>query len=201
MRRLLLGLLLTLSTALPAVADSDGYFCVGPDYLAVEFRSFNTRGLAGRHVLKILRFEEGRDPRWSGEVVLEDFQTHTLRCYAENIDIEGAGNPRRGWLSYTLEFNLAGAASIAIYERDLSHVFLPADAPPSLGNWARPGIIPLPLENPLRHFQLRVTEISYREARQIRHDKRTMLEEVDDNGRVIWSLLISAGTLYESTGG
>jgi hypothetical protein len=202
MRRILIGLLLTLATALPAAADSDGYFCVGPDYLAMEFRSFNTPGLAGPHVLKVLRFEEGRGPRWSGEVIVEDFQTHILRCEPTNVFIEGAGNPGIGWVSYTVAVGLFGVPSIVAHTNDPAHVFLPAEEPPhDLGNWARPGVIPLPLERLSHHFQLRITETSSRKGREIRHDKRTVLEEMGDGGRVIRSLPISEGTLYESTGG
>ena len=53
MRSIFLALVITLAIALPAVADRDDYYCVGPDYLAKEFRSFSTPGLAGPHVVKI----------------------------------------------------------------------------------------------------------------------------------------------------
>jgi len=74
MRSILLALVITLAIALPAVADRDGYYCVGPDYLAMEFRPFSTPGLAGPHVVEILHFDQDAEPRWAGEVILEDFQ-------------------------------------------------------------------------------------------------------------------------------
>ena len=49
-----------------------------------------------------------------------------------------------------------------------------------------------------RHFQLRVTETSSRERGGIRHDKRTILEETDDNGQVIRPVPITEGALYET---
>ena len=57
MRSIFLALVITLAIALPAVADRDDYYCVGPDYLAKEFRSFSNPGLAGPHVVKILHFD------------------------------------------------------------------------------------------------------------------------------------------------
>jgi hypothetical protein len=199
MRRIFLGLLLTLPTALPLAADSDGYYCVGPNYVAMEFRSFNTPGLAGPHVLRVLRFEEGQGARWSGEVIVENFQTHTLICDPTSIIFEGAGDPGERWVSYSVALDLAGAPRIASHTNNAPP--FPAKEPPNLGTWARPGVIPLPLERLSSHFQLRITEMSSRDGNQIRHAKRTVLEEMDDRGRVIRSLPISEGTLYESTGG
>jgi hypothetical protein len=199
MRRILIGLLLTLATALPAAADSDGFFCIGPDYLAMEFRSFNTPGLAGPHVLKILHFDKDNGQRWAGEVILEDFQPHRMVCQPQSVLLEGAGNGGRGWVYYTVALGATGGPGIASVRNDPAHVFIPSEDLPNLGNWARPGIIPLRISSS-RHFQLRVIETSFREERQIRHDKRTVLEEMDDSGRVIQSLPITEGTSYESLG-
>ena len=198
MRGILIGLLFTLGVAIPAAADSDAYFCVGSDYLAMEFRSFNTPGLAGPHVVKILHFEQYGEPRWAGEVIVEDFQPHRMVCQSQTVVLEGAGNPGRGWVSYTIALGATGGPGITSVRNDPAHVSIPAGDLPNLGNWARPGIIPLHIENILRHFQLRVTEMSFREERQFRHDKRTRLEEVDDNGRIIRSMPITEGTSYES---
>ena len=41
-RQLLTALALLTVSAQAARADSDGYFCIGPNYLAVQLRSFNT---------------------------------------------------------------------------------------------------------------------------------------------------------------
>lgn len=201
MRRILLGLLLTLATAFLAFADSDGYFCVGPDYLAMEFRSFNTPGLAGPQVVKILHFDKDGGPRWAGEVIVEDFQPHGMVCQPQTVLLEGAGNGGRGWVYYTLALGASGGPGIASVRNDPAHIFVPTGEPPNLGNWARPGVIPLRIESLSRRFQLRISETSSPEGREIRHDHRTVLEEMDDGGRVIRSLPITEGTSYESTGG
>jgi hypothetical protein len=201
MRIIFIGLLFSLSIALPAAADSDGYFCVGPDYLAMEFRSFNTPGLAGPQVVKILHFDKDGGPRWAGEVIVEDFQPHRMLCQPQTVLLEGAGNGGRGWVYYTLALGETGGPGIASVRNDPAHVFVPSDGLPNLGNWARPGVIPLRIESLSRQFRLRITETSSREGREIRHDHRTVLEEMDDGGRVIRSLPITEGTSYESTGG
>jgi hypothetical protein len=198
MPRILCSLLFTLVIAIPAAADSDGYFCAGPDYLAVEFRSFNTPGLAGPHVVKILHFEYGRAPRWSGQVIVEDFQPHSMMCEAKTILIAGAGNPGRGWISYTLTFDVAGVPKIVSQTNDPLPASLPPDRLVNLGNWARAGVMPLIVGERSRHFQLRVTDISSRQGNQIRHRKRTVLEEIDEGGRIVYSMVISEGALYES---
>jgi hypothetical protein len=100
---------------------------------------------------------------------------------------------------YTVALGATGGPGIASVRNDPAHVFIPSEDLPNLGNWAQPAIIPLRISSS-RHFQLRVTETSFREERQIRHDKRTVLEEMDDSGRVIQSLPITEGTSYESLG-
>src|SRR5213593_1449061 len=108
MRRIFLALVITAAIALPAAADSDGYYCVGPDYLAMEFRSFSTPRLAGPHVVKILHFDQDAAPRWAGEVIVEDFQPHRIVCEAQTVLLEGAGNRGRGWVYYTVALGTTG---------------------------------------------------------------------------------------------
>src|SRR5690349_21767219 len=126
MRGILIGLLFILAAALPAAADSDGYFCVGPDYLAMEFRSLNTPALAGPHVVKILHFDQYADRRWAGEVTVEDFRPHLMVCEQETVLLEGAGNRGRGWVSYTVALGATGGPGIASVRNDPGRVFLPA---------------------------------------------------------------------------
>src|SRR5947199_9673837 len=113
MRSIFLALVITLAIALPAVADRDDYYCVGPDYLAMEFRSFNTLGLAGPHVVKILHFDQDAEPRWAGQVIVEDFQPHRMVCEAQTILLEGAGSRGRAWVYYTVALAATVGPSIA----------------------------------------------------------------------------------------
>lgn len=87
-------LVFTKLAVLPGVAraDSDGYFCTAKGYLAVEFRSFSTPGLAAKHVQKIIRFGKNRGVHWVGEISLPDFQSHYMRCHVGRVEIAGWGN-------------------------------------------------------------------------------------------------------------
>lgn len=71
--------------AQPVSADSDGYFCVGPDYLAYQF------GLAAPptapHTLYILRIGDGGGIAPPVEIRLPQFQVHGMRCRSGAIDI------------------------------------------------------------------------------------------------------------------
>ena len=67
-----------------------------------------------------------------------------------------AGNGGGGWVYYTLALGATGGPGIASVRNDPAHVFVPSEVPPNLGNWARPGVIPLRIESLSRHFQLRL---------------------------------------------
>lgn len=72
--------------SVPAWPDSDGYFCVGRDYIAFEL-SFS--GQDHTHRLHVMRFH---DPsRWTEHVTVElpDFQTHGLKCEPSMVSLAG----------------------------------------------------------------------------------------------------------------
>ena len=198
MRSLLTAIFLIVLAVLPAYADSDGYYCVGPGYLAVEFRSFSTPSISGPHVLKIFHFDEELGPRWTGEVVTEDFQTHVLTCGTSRIVFEGVGDSRRGLVSYVVVLDSSGWPQIKSVSNDPSYIFVPRDGPANLGLWAGPGVTLLPSASKEHHFQLRMTQSSHRQDRVILHDKRTVIEELDTSGQVFRSLQLTEGTRIET---
>ena len=67
-----------------ARADSDSYMCVGPDYLVLESRSFDSDG---QHRLFVHWLDDGIGPRI--EVLLPAFQTHGLECSKGIVRIRG----------------------------------------------------------------------------------------------------------------
>jgi hypothetical protein len=198
MQSLVTALFVILIVVLPAGADSDGYYCAAPGYLAVEFRSFSTPSINGTHVLKILHFDEERGPRWTGEVAAEDFQAHTLTCGEKQIILEGIGDSRRGLVSYAIELDPDGWPRIISVRNDPSYVFVARKEPPNLGLWAKPGVTLLPGGSPSHHFQLRVTESVSGQSHEILHHKRTVIEELDGSGKVLRSLQLTEGTQVES---
>ena len=83
-RRAPLLMLLAIVPAGSARADSDGYMCVGPNYLALESRSFDSDG---QHRLFVHWLQDGIGPRT--EVLLPSFQTHGLECSRNIVRIRG----------------------------------------------------------------------------------------------------------------
>jgi hypothetical protein len=85
-RTALLFFLLVLVRPASAYADSDGYYCVGPNYIAYQF------GLApppvAPHKLYVVRFTDSgfSEPF---EVDLPQFQVHGMRCRETGIDVAG----------------------------------------------------------------------------------------------------------------
>jgi hypothetical protein len=154
--------------------------------------------LKGEHVVKIARYGGGRGPRWSGEVVLEDFQPHTLVCGAKTVFIEGIGKRRRGLVSYQLALE-NDSVKIVSHRSSPNHDFsnLP-EGPLNIGNWAAAGVRELPNRGDFPRFQLRVTQTSRREPNQIIHAVRSILEEVLEGGPSDRSLVIHIGTSIET---
>jgi hypothetical protein len=183
-------------------ADSDGYACVGAGFIAIEFRAFNTPGIAEPHVLRVARFDGVGGPRWAGEVGLEDFQTHTLACGARTIMIEGIGERGRGLVSYTIHVDSAGVPRVGTHANDPQYAFrqLPP-GPMNLGNWAQPGVIQLPSRGTYPRFQLRITRVTHRaSASALRHEMKTVLEEIDSSGAARATLPINEGSVVETGG-
>lgn len=181
----------------PAYADSDGYYCVGPGYLSVEFRSFNTPGLSGSHVLRIIRFGGERGIYEAGEVVIEDFQPHVMTCGANRVQISGYD---REPVTYTID--------VRDTPRVLHYARLPGqqlDSPPqplkNLGQWASPGTIRLPSSDAQHTYQLVMTA-EPPEGQQpeggILHRSRTELQQLDREGRLVARLVLYEDEWFES---
>ena len=96
--------ILLLSGARSARADSDGYYCAGPAYLAYEL-SMHAPG--GGHVLYIVPLRDSAGIAAPIRVPLPDFQVHGMRCTAAAVQL-------LGWDSlYTVEVNRSSAPRLA----------------------------------------------------------------------------------------
>jgi hypothetical protein len=82
---LLLSILLVIGTAESSLSDSDGYFCVGPGYLAYEFN--DTSAPDSGHVLNIIYLGGEAGISAPVKVMLESFQTHGMKCGENSIEI------------------------------------------------------------------------------------------------------------------
>lgn len=78
----LLGMFFLIILSTSAHADSDGYFCAGPDYLAYQF-AFSHGG--SQHVLTVVSLRDGK----AGSVVLPFFQPHGMLCTTSMVEMRG----------------------------------------------------------------------------------------------------------------
>jgi len=76
-----LGLVLA-GAARSAQADSDGYYCTGPNYIAYEFA-------APVHALYIVVLRDSLGLDRPTRVPLPDFQVHGMRCSAGSVELLG----------------------------------------------------------------------------------------------------------------
>jgi len=99
-RRVLLLALFVLALAAPASADSDGYYCGGPDYIAYQF------GMSGPptppHRLHIVRFDPKDGLRDAMTISLPQFQVHGMQCTAEAVLVASFDS------LYTIRFDAQG---------------------------------------------------------------------------------------------
>lgn len=65
-----------------AKADSDGYFCVGPDYLAYQL---NSPGFPGAHKLFVIPFDGDQTEIIRYTTDLPDFQVHDIVCNEKHV--------------------------------------------------------------------------------------------------------------------
>lgn len=68
----------------PASADSDGYYCIGRDYLAYQFAF--TNGATG-HYLAVVSLARGFSLDEPATVELPAFQVHGMRCNATSVEL------------------------------------------------------------------------------------------------------------------
>lgn len=81
-----LGLAVIFSLLSVAIADSDGYYCVGPDYLIYQL---NEPGTTDPHKLYLIPFTNGFDSVSRYELTLPDFQVHDMHCDENRVTIFG----------------------------------------------------------------------------------------------------------------
>ena len=139
-----------------AHADSDGYYCTGPGYVAYELRGWNWYTM-GQHIVRVVKFANGK-VAWAGDVAVKDFQPHLMKCDTSRVTIGGYD---RGWLEY--EIDVKAQPSITAERAAPDRQFKPGEhAPlPNLGNWSRSSTVPLvgdPTDQAVYQLDILVTQ-------------------------------------------
>ena len=120
-------------------ADSDGYYCAGPGYVAYQFRAMSWFTM-GRHIVRVVKLSDGK-AIWAGDAVLKDFQPHLMRCGADHVTVGGYD---RGWVEYDID--ISRSPSVRAERSDPNRKFKPGEHAPlqNLGNWSRATTVTLP---------------------------------------------------------
>src|SRR5688572_26411117 len=85
-RRIVAVAAIALLTPGIALADSDGYYCVGNGFVAYEMASSQP---GGRHVLHIVRVARGSGISRMPPIALDNFQVHGMTCRENGVDLHG----------------------------------------------------------------------------------------------------------------
>lgn len=175
-----------------ARADSDGYYCVGPGYIAYQLRAALTSGTSG-HTLRIVRY--GADGiRLAGEVTLEDFQPHRMICGESEVRIGGFSSRP---VEYVVDVSSDSGPRITHVVSN-PQMAGQRTALKNLGAWAPNGMFALPSSDQGSAFHLVTTETEERVGGELLHHKRTELVMSDRQGNVLQRLELFNGQLVET---
>ena len=186
--------LVTLGFARVARADSDGYYCIGPRYLAYELALSHPRQA---HVLYVVQLGGSHGIGQRATLELPLFQVHGMRCRSDAVEL-------LGWDSlYTVRLGdspqLSLAATVAPWAgRGTSRQPL-ADYPSAnLGAWSeaarvgQPDSIPLAIQSSSHRFVL-YFDVRPHPTQACRYKLSTRLVALDQSGRAVRSLTLFDG--------
>ena len=170
-----------------AVADSDGYYCIGPGYIAYETR-YATQ--PSQHQLHVVRFSSRDGIVTMPPIVLEDFQVHGMNCQGTVIEL-------RAWARrYTVDI------------ADPSHPTITAGSTPlvgrpspsgNLGHWSTEGVVDLAGDT-TPEFQLVIARVARPVTGGIEHYTTSALirRNTTPRGVIRESLTVFQGIFLET---
>jgi hypothetical protein len=184
-------------------ADSDGCYCTSKGYIAYELRAAIRQvldptgdALAAPHVLRIVRFSEGIQEQ--GEVAMEDFQVHELRCDTDSVTIAGYD---RSWMKYVVDIREPDRPRITehVEEPIQQHPLIPGSpGPEQMIGFPRNRVVTLIPTDPLDTYQLVITHSEKaannsgedKRQRGFEYDNRAELRRLDSSGAILQHLLL-----------
>jgi hypothetical protein len=173
-----------------AAADSDGYYCAGPGYLAYETRFVEA---PATHLLHIVRFSRAGGIEPLPAIPLDDFQVHGMRCHSTVVELEG-------WTTgYSVD--ISDPTHPTVTSRPAIHD--PAQPAPqaNLGHWARESVIDLPGDGRPGEFQLVIARTSRSIEGGLEHFTFTQVVRRDreaGGARILGSLRVFEGVFLET---
>lgn len=172
-----------------AHADSDGYYCVGPGYVAWETR-FDEDGKG--HELHIVRVSAARGIVRFAPIALDDFQVHGMTCGPDTVDLHA-------WTArYSVQITDSAQTSVSRIEA----IYDPGEVSNgNLGHWAQPGIIVLESDGGEGEFLLVINRTSRPVEGGIERFTFTSIvrrSAPGAGGSIVQSLEIFRGVFFES---
>jgi hypothetical protein len=129
-----------------AYADSDGYYCIGPGFVAYEISS---SAAASGHWLHIVRVSAAKGIVRLPPIALPEFQVHGMTCRENGVDLDG-------WTTrHSVSLDPNGQATVTSISVEPS----PKGAQQqNLGMFARPGVTDIESDGFQGEFQLVIAE-------------------------------------------
>ena len=174
-----------------ARADSDGYYCVGPNYIAYELQLAQHEH---NHSLHVFRLNDSTGISARTTIVLPRFQVHGMRCEPDAIKL-------LGWDSlYTV--SIAGprptvAVTVAPWV-STSRQRLPGFDDANLGAWSKPvrayrsDTIPVQINATRYRFVLAI-DVKPHPTSKCEFLVVTRLVQLDSNARAVQSVVLFDG--------
>ncbi|SRR6266566_2877555 len=183
--------------SLSAYADSDGCYCTSKGYIAYELRAAIRQALDPSgdalgvpHVLRIVRVNQGIQTQ--GDVAIEDFQVHEIRCDTDTVTIAGYD---KNWIKYVVDIRQPDPPRITehVEEPIQQHPLLPGSRGPTQMYGSSPPevVTVISTDDPERTYQLVITHLRKAEGqRPFEYDSRAELRQLDSRGIVLQRLLL-----------
>jgi len=202
----LLATTVVLSALCPA--DDDGNFCTSKGYLAYELREGITPGVKG-HLLRLVRFGPKHRIHLAGELVLPDFEVHTMTCNEDGIRIAGYGTVLTGDPPLTTctvpiaEFQTRQSVTECTDDPTKKHDWRKeGPEPPNLAQWARSESFPLDSIDAEHKYQLVFSRSSKKveeNSWEVRY--KTELVQISAGGNISQRFLVYQNRILAATCG
>lgn len=171
-----------------ADADSDGYYCVGPGYVAFETR-FSQH--PGRHLLHVVKFSRANGIVRLEPIPLGDFQVHDMSCGATVVELEAWTN------GYSVDISDPSHPTITERPRARRRG---QSGQRNLGLWAQEAVVDLEGDAVPGEFQLIIARVSRRVTGGIEDYIFTHLirRDLEPLGRIVASLKLFEGVFLHT---
>jgi hypothetical protein len=143
----------------PAAADSDGYYCVGRDYLAYETRFVTT---PSKHNLYVVHLCGAAGIMAAPPIAIDDFQVHGMRCLPNVVELMAWNGIHSVDISASakkpMKDTVPAAPEAAVQVMTLAN----------LGHWSQEQVVTLDVHGDVQ-FQLVIARVSQPIAGGVEH--------------------------------